>query len=463
METYNFKLAPAYCLYNGVAVEKQKGAWIKFLIENPENDILKGRLERAFSNYLEFVVRQSDCPEIYKRIKHVEYESCNHKQLRKYVTSLYEVSGSKENEKNEKDEIGVKINQDAAAVMLLDEILFQAREKGATDIHIEKNGIRFRVKGILETQMELQEQRVIELVQRIKLLGGLNVMESWKSQDGHFVYGEENPIFVRVSTMPIVGKDCLIGSESVVLRLLDNSRIPLCLNQLGFNENQIERIQELKSHKNGLILICGPTGSGKSTTAGAILMEIIKAQNGKLKIISLEDPPEYVIPGVTQIKIDETKDNSFEDALTHIFRQDPDVIMIGEIRDKKSAETAIKASLTGHLVIATVHTSSAGGSLLRMENLEIEQKIIASVLRGVIVQELDFVDEATVLLGDVAIPKEEFYEKYVSGKKSEGELDELFNHLVNGHETLRKLYAIRKKMNIFLPAPKEDFEIGKEA
>ena len=456
METYNFRLTPAYCLYNGVAVEKQNGAWIKFLIENPENDILKGRLERAFANYLEFVMRQADCPEIYKRIKHVEYESCNHKQLRKYVTSLYEVKENSDGEREESDG-GVSLNQDAAAVMLLDEILFQAREKGATDIHIEKNGVRFRINGILEQQMELQEKRVIELVQRIKLLGGLNVMESWKNQDGHFVYGETQPLFVRVSTMPIVGKDCLMGSESVVLRLLDNSRIPLSLNQLGFNEMQIERIEFLKEHKNGLILICGPTGAGKSTTAGAILMEIIKSKNGKVKIISLEDPPEYVIPGVTQIKIDEKNDNGFEEALSHIFRQDPDVIMIGEIRDKKSAETAVKASMTGHLVIATLHTASAGGCLLRMENLGIEGKILSSVIRGIIVQELEFTEDSSVLLGDAAIPKKEFGEKYLENKKSETELDELFSHCVNGHETLKKTYAIRRRIL------EKSEKIGKEA
>ena len=206
-------------------------------------------------------------------------------------------------------------------------------------------------------------------IQRIKFLAGMNVLEKRRSQDGHFVYGETEPVFVRVSTAGVVGSKNIESEESIVIRLLDTKRLPLSMEKLGFNKSQLVKIKELSSNPNGLIIICGPTGAGKSTTAASLLLELEEIRNSSVKIISLEDPPEYIIPGVTQIQIDEKSGNSFSDALMHIFRQDPDVLMIGEIRDENSAAVAVRAALTGHLVIATLHTSTAAGVILRLENL----------------------------------------------------------------------------------------------
>lgn len=239
-----------------------------------------------------------------------------------------------------------------------------------------------------------------------------------------------------------------MGGESVVIRLLDTSRIPLALGELGFNSVQLERIAGVDGlclAANGLVLVCGPTGSGKTTTVAAMLVEIERLSQQSLKIISLEDPPEYIIPGITQVKVDER--NGFTDALNHIFRQDPDVIMIGEIRDEESAAAALRASLTGHLVFATLHCGCASESILRLENLGVERKLLCQVLRGVICQELNLMGDRMRLYADVAVPGEKFREKAVTVQDSE-KLEELMNHFTNYSElfseTIEELKRNRK-------------------
>ena len=436
---FKFVLTPAYCLFNGVAVLEQNGASISFLIENEQNEILKARLKRAFENHLGMIRKLKDCPEIYRRIPAVEFMAGNRSQLRKCVSRLYstqgmqsegmdvssELAASSDNEKNQRE---------AAAVLLLDSILNEARLRKATDIHIEQNCVRLRVNGQLEKLLELQSEKGTELVQRIKLLAGMNVIEKRRCQDGHFVYGNQNPFFLRVSTMSVIGEN-YIGEESVVIRLLDTSRIPLELDRLGFNLVQLERLEFLSHEPNGLILVCGPTGSGKSTTIASILVDIEKSCGGVLKILSLEDPPEYVIPGVTQVKIDEK--NGFSETLNHIFRQDPDIIMIGEIRDEESAGAALRASLTGHLVFATLHAGNVGETILRLENLGLPRKLFCPVIRAVICQELDLSREKNQLYADVAEPKESFSSMCMRAE-SEDDFDLIFEHYTNYQDVLQE-------------------------
>ena len=436
---YDFKLTPAYCLYNGAAVLEQDGASIRFIVENKNDLVLCGRLSRAFENHVANIRHLKDCPEEFLRLVKIDFEKCTRAQLRKVVSKLYRadtpgVSAAAETET-------VKNQREAAAVLLLDSILNEARIRKATDIHIEKSCIRLRVNGSLEKLMELQHEKSLELVQRIKLLAGMNVIENRRCQDGHFVYGNKNPFFLRVSTMSVMGEK-YSGDESVVMRLLDTSRIPLSLGELGFNVPQLEKLEGpagLVSLNNGLVLICGPTGSGKSTTVAALLVEIEKQTGGTLKIISLEDPPEYVIPGVTQVKVDEK--NSFSDALNHIFRQDPDVIMIGEIRDEESAAAAVRASLTGHLVFATLHSGSAPEAVFRLENLGVERKLLCQVLKGVICQELNLLGAQMRLYADIAIPSEKFGERGCDAK-SEEQLERLMVHYTNYSEILRETVAV---------------------
>ena len=398
MNDFGFKLTPAYCLYNGVAVLQQEGTYIKFLIENEADELLKARLKRSFENHIEMITKNKNCPEKYRRIIDVHFEGGSRNRLRKCVLELYKAdSQGIQKAAEEEKEQGAK---EAAAVLLLDTIITEARNKRATDIHIEENSIRFRINGRLEKEMEIQKEKSQELIQRIKLLSGMNVIEKRKSQDGHFIYGNKNPLFLRVSSMSVIGS-LGEGEESLVMRLLDTKRVPLMLGQLGYNGKQLEQIELMSDKKNGLVLVCGPTGSGKSTTLASILVEIEKKDNGYKKIVSLEDPPEYRIPNVTQIKIDEN--NSFNDSLSHIFRQDPDVIMIGEIRDEESAAVALRAALTGHLVFATLHTASAGEAFLRLENLGVDRALLSSVMRGVICQELNYIEGKMRLYADVGV------------------------------------------------------------
>lgn len=447
MKDYKFKLTPAYCLYNGVAVIEQNGTQIRFLIENDNDQILKQRLKNAFDAFLESAVKQKDCPEIYRRLPVVEFEKGSRKSLRKIVSDLYQAdSFSPEGEAKTMSETA-SADKEAAAVLLLDKLLEEGRMKNASDIHIENNLVRYRVFGRIEKGMELIPERAEEVIQRIKLLSGMNVLEKKKSQDGHFIYGRNNPLFVRVSTMCVISKS-MQSSESIVMRLLDSSRIPLDLEKLGFNSLQLEKLEKLCALKNGLILVTGATGSGKSTTAASILMEIVRQRGGGIKIISLEDPPEYVIPGVCQIRLDEKVEDSFDNALKHLFRQDPDVIMIGEIRDEKTARTAVRAALTGHLVFATLHSSSAGASFLRLKDLGADENLLSSVLRGVICQELEY-DEGRKevnLLADLALPSFDF--SILADKAlTEKELEELFNHYENyGDALLRSVEKLKGRV-----------------
>lgn len=438
MQNYEFKLTPAYCLYNGAAIVEQKGSYIKFITEGSEDSVLQQRLEKAFLSYVKNVLKNKEVDSSFLKIPEIEFTTGTHEEVRKFVSKLYEekdfsVIKNKdvENKKNE-----------AAAVLLLDSILDEARKENVSDIHIEFSTVRFRKNGKLSVYGVFQKERLEEMKLRIKLLSGMNVLEKRKAQDGSFVYGETNPLFVRVSSMAVVGTDREDGNESIVLRLLDSARLPLGIISLGFSDSQLICLDQISEMKNGLVLICGPTGSGKSTTAASILMERIKKKRAEEKVISLEDPPEYIIPGVTQIKIDEKKDAGFTKTLEKIFRQDPDVIMIGEIRDKESASVALRAGMTGHLVVATLHTDSAASCLFRMKDLGCDVNILSSILRCVIVQELQFQKfedsrVETVLMADVAVPVENFVKKVSESINSE-DLDDAFTHVTNVPELIKR-------------------------
>ena len=459
MNNYEFKLTPAYCLYNGIAVKKQQGSKICFLSENPDDKQLRERVTKAFRHHLEYVNRQKDCPEIFKTKPTVQFIAGNRTELRMQVSHLYsqnenmsQLITTKTAVTKEKQSEEVKKKNEAAAVLLLDSIMADARQRNATDIHIEKNCVRFRVSGKLELSTQLTEDKCIELIQRIKFLAGMNVLEKRRSQDGHFVYGGTDPIFVRVSTVGVVGSKNSEWEESVVIRLLDTKRLPLSLENLGFNKVQLLKINQIGKNPSGLVIICGPTGAGKSTTAASLLIELKNRSDNAIKIISLEDPPEYLLPGITQIQIDEKTNNTFAEVLMHVFRQDPDVLMIGEIRDETTATIAIRAALTGHLVIATLHTSTAAGVILRLENLGIPKNLIFSVLKGVIVQELNNFKGNVNLLADVSVPVENI-ELNVEKELTESQLEDYFEHTTNYRQVLAKTIDVlkQKQQTVFIP------------
>lgn len=376
-----FVLSPKFCLHNKTIVLENKNGFVKFGLVRDEDEELKTRLEKAAAKEqleAEFVKVDSNIfNKNFAKLFAVPDKTVLKSDNIDYVSGVSTIFTEKD-----KTETG-KFQILQETILLLDSILNEARFKKATDIHVEDNCVRFRINGRLENFMNLESQKFLELIQRIKMLSKINIMSRNVFQDGQFLFNKESPVFVRVSVIPVV------KGESVVLRLLDSKRIPLETEKLGFSQWQIARLDELEKCRNGLILICGPTGSGKSTTAASMLTEMNKKFSGSRKIITIEDPCEYILDGITQINL-EKNGLDFENALKFIFRQDPDVIFIGEIRDALSARVALQASLTGHLVFATVHTSGFAETVMRLNDLGIPLNFLAQVLKGILLQELVF-------------------------------------------------------------------------
>ena len=371
-----FTLSPVFCLHNGAVVLSQDEKSVSFGLLNEDDEILKRRLEKAVSAKLNVCGEENSST----------FVSIDKDTFNKQISWMFSHDGE-EGEKDFLKNRSVEISENEAAA-LLDALIGNALKSDATDIHIEGNVVRYRIRGKLCYEIELGDERRHALSQRIKLLSGLNVVESRRPQDGHFVLESNGKkIFVRVSTLPTVGAFSE-DDESIVMRLLDPGKIPLDLNKLGFTGEQVLILKSFCLLENGLVLICGATGSGKSTTAGAMLEEIRNASGDAKKLISLEDPPEYILEGVSQVQILERHGLGFTDILKRTFRQDPDVIFIGEIRDKETAEIAVQAALTGHLVFATLHTGSIAQAVLRMYDLGASPRLVNSVLRGVIVQKM---------------------------------------------------------------------------
>ncbi|MBN2651884.1 MAG: type II/IV secretion system protein [Spirochaetales bacterium] len=277
-----------------------------------------------------------------------------------------------------------KIANDAPVVNFVNSILLDAVRRGASDIHFEsfsdKMMVRFRIDGILININTLSADRFPAVSARVKIMADLNIMERRKPQDGRISVSLGGQVLdLRVSTIPIA------RGESIVLRLFNKSDAPQQLTDLGLSEDSSLLIDSICRSPNGLFLVTGPTGSGKTTTLGAILRKINSAEK---KIITVEDPIENEIPGISQIQTNEKIGITFADILRRILRQDPDIIMIGEIRDSETAEMAVKAALTGHFVISTLHTNDSTASVQRLLNMGVEPFLLAAVLRGVVAQRL---------------------------------------------------------------------------
>jgi len=277
-----------------------------------------------------------------------------------------------------------KIVEDAPIIKIVAVILRNATEGLASDIHIENTGdkvkVRFRVDGVLHTSLLLPISVYNGVVARIKILSKLRLDEKRKPQDGGFSARIDNrKIDFRVSTMPTY------YGEKVVLRILDSEKGLKKLNELGFSEANLELVKEALSLPYGLILLTGPTGSGKTTTLYSMLSEINKDDRN---IVSLEDPVEYKIDGINQSQIMPEIGYTFANGLRSILRQDPNVILVGEIRDKETAELAIQAALTGHLVFSTLHTNNSIGAISRLIDMGIDPYLIAPTLFLCVAQRL---------------------------------------------------------------------------
>ncbi|HSV73000.1 MAG TPA: ATPase, T2SS/T4P/T4SS family [Chthonomonadales bacterium] len=274
--------------------------------------------------------------------------------------------------------------EDAPIIRLTNSIIAGGVACGASDIHIEPQEravrVRYRMDGVLYEQMTIPPHHYAAVCSRIKIMAHLNIAERRRPQDGRIVFKAQNAAYdLRVSTMPT------IYGEKVVMRVLDKSGITVPLERLGFGSEQLALYETFITRPYGMVLVTGPTGSGKSTTLYASLNKI---NDVALNIITVEDPVEYNLAGISQMQANPRIGLTFATGLRTIVRQDPDVIMVGEIRDAETAEIAVQAALTGHLVFSTLHTNDAPGAVVRLQNMGVEPFLIVSALIGVVGQRL---------------------------------------------------------------------------
>ncbi|MBC7789432.1 MAG: Flp pilus assembly complex ATPase component TadA [Anaerolineae bacterium] len=267
---------------------------------------------------------------------------------------------------------------------LVDFILAEGITTRASDIHIETEEnevtIRYRIDGVLRQVMAFPRAIGVPLVSRIKIMSGLDIADRLRPQDGRArVAINQMPVDLRISTLPAA------HGEKIVIRILDSRGMVLSLERMGLHPEELERINELLQSREGFILVTGPTGSGKTTTLYSALKSI---QARGVNIITVEDPVEYRIAGIVQVQVHEKANLTFATALRSILRQDPDVVLVGEIRDRDTASIAVQASLTGHLVLSTLHTIDAASSITRLSDIGVDAYKIAAALKGIIAQRL---------------------------------------------------------------------------
>lgn len=307
-------------------------------------------------------------------------------QIEKYYgfTRTLEALGIKHGVITNLEEEKVDETESTPMVKLVNQILTSAVFQRASDIHIEplddKVQVRYRVDGVLDVAKEFPIKIHRQMVSRIKVMSGMDITETRIPQDGRIqTLIQQKDLDLRISTLPTV------RGEKVVMRILDISGSTNMLDSLGFTIKEEKQIREMISKPNGILLVSGPTGSGKTTTLYACLNELNKPD---INIVTVEDPVEIKVKGINQVQVKPEVDLTFANSLRSILRQDPNIIMIGEIRDIETAEIAIRASLTGHLVLSTIHTNSAVKTLTRLLDMDIEPFLIGSSLSGIIAQRL---------------------------------------------------------------------------
>ena len=325
--------------------------------------------------------------------------TCDGKALEEYISKFYEQEtqnfnriiedlgeGGIEFLKDEEEDIGhlKDLASEAPIIRLVNMLITRAVESRASDIHIEpfedELKVRYRIDGVLHDIETTPKRLQAAIVSRIKIMAKLNIAERRLPQDGRIrLKVGENEIDLRVSTIPV------LYGESVVMRILRKEGIVIDLDLLGFPPATLASFQQLIKKPNGIILVTGPTGSGKTTTLYGALDKINSPDS---KIITVEDPVEYQLKGVNQIQVKPQIGLNFANTLRHIVRQDPDIIMIGEIRDLETAEIAIQSALTGHLVFSTLHTNDAPSALTRLLDMGVENFLLSSTIRGILAQRL---------------------------------------------------------------------------
>lgn len=306
----------------------------------------------------------------------------------------------------------------STAAGLLYDIFRQALERKASDIHLEpqRDGllVRLRCDGVLQALQGIDSALQMQIVNRLKVMAELDITEKRLPQDGHLALSWQGKQFdVRVSSLP------LFLGEKLVLRILGQRDQLLKLPQLGFSAENLQKVQTLLQIPSGIVLVCGPTGSGKTTTLYSMLAAL--RDTGR-NIVTLEDPVEYEMAGINQVQINEKTGLTFIRGLRSILRQDPDIIMVGEIRDLESAEIAIRLAYTGHLVLASLHTNDALGAVSRLVEMGVAPYLLASCLNGVVAQRLVRRRQQGELQGRLAIQEVLVCDKEVRQLLSQYEL-----------------------------------------
>ena len=357
-------------------------------------------LEDRSSSYVVGMADPSDLfaqDELQRALKRpVEAAAVSEEQLLQAIDRIYrrteEISGlARELEQDVGDDyvdfgaLGAAVGaEDAPVVRLLQTVFEDAVQANASDVHIEPQErsvlIRFRIDGILQKQTEADTKIGPAIVLRLKLMAGLDISEKRHPQDGRFnVKVREAPVDVRLSTMPVQ------DGESVVMRLLNRKAGLLSLDGIGMPVDMLTRFRTLLQRTNGMVLVTGPTGSGKTTTLYAALAEINSVEK---KIITVEDPVEYRLTGVNQVQVNEKIELTFSSVLRSTLRQDPDVILVGEMRDQETATIGLRAALTGHLVLSTLHTKDAATTPIRLIDMGAPYYMVGTSLNAVIAQRL---------------------------------------------------------------------------
>lgn len=361
-------LSAQFCEKNHLVVISEKKDEIVLGYTKAPSSEVRDRLERYF------------LPE-----KNISFQKIEIEEFEVLIARLYSGSSLIKKEDYEQSKPDETIAAKAApAVNLLNSIINEGIIKGASDIHIDisdrETKIRYRKDGKLSLMLETDQEKGNAVIGRIKLLSDLNILEHRKCQDGRFEYKKGSHSYdIRVSVM--IG----IEGESVVLRLLGGDIKAPELDELGFTQIQLADIKKLMKKENGLVLAAGPTGSGKTTTLASIISSINRDDQN---IITIEDPVEYRIKNVLQISVDEEIGRTFFEVLRRVLRHDPDILMVGEIRDEQTAAMACRMALTGHLVFASIHTSSIEETPLRLTDMGVPAYIVSAVLKGVISQRL---------------------------------------------------------------------------
>jgi general secretion pathway protein E len=298
-----------------------------------------------------------------------------------------DLGNSEDEEGGEAEELVdiLDVNDEAPIIRWVNSLLFTAVKERASDIHIEpgENGmvVRYRIDGVLYETRKAARQFIPSITARVKIMAGLNIAEKRLPQDGRIrrkIAGKD--IDMRVATAPTVK-----GGERITIRLLDRDNVLHDLADIGFGDDHLRQMDELIHRPHGIVLVTGPTGSGKTTTLYACLAKINAPD---LNILTIEDPVEYQLDGISQVAVNEKIELSFATGLRSFLRHDPDVIMVGEIRDVETAEIAIQASLTGHLVLSTIHTNDAAGAITRLVDLGVQPFLVASSVVALLAQRL---------------------------------------------------------------------------